>query len=462
MMPGAVAGPGAGAGPFREVASRQRREPGAGWIYAYLAVQIGCQLALLASVLSPARVVFRSAAFGTSLLFCLLVPGRPLAASPIRIGVFAILAIVTMSAFNPASAGPLAALAHLAFYASVLAPTIWVPRLRVDDRSLERLLVILWALSTASAGVGVLQAYFPGSLQPNIAMLAAETGKRQLETVMIRLSSGDWIPRPMGLTDTPGGAAFGGVYSALLGLGIGFRRPFPFARVAAFASMVIGATCLYLCQIRALMVMLLICMSAIVLILALGGRLSRSGIAAMGTVGFALAGLYIAISLGGEGVTNRLSTLVAHDAGTVYYKARGGILEVTFTTYLPDYPLGAGLGRWGMVNQYFARGGDALWAEIQWTAWLFDGGVLLMLAYSITVLVAVYLGVRIALRHWSSTGLDAWGGVVAGYNVGALALTFSCPLFMSTAGMEFWLINATLLHVALLARKAQPVEADMG
>ena len=123
-------------------------------------------------------------------------------------------------------------------------------------------------------------------------------------------------------------------------------------------------------------------------------------------------------------------------------------------TYLPDYPLGAGLGRWGMVNQYFGGGRNALWAEIQLTGWLFDGGILLLLAYPVTVVAAVWQGVRTALRHWSSPELDGWAAVIGGYNVGALALTFSCPLFMSTAGVEFWLINATLLQVARLRSKA--------
>jgi len=460
MMPGIVAADGASAPATHAMGVEQRRpkEPGAAWIYAYLAVQIGCQLALLPSALAPGRIVYRSAAFGTSLLFCLLVPGRPLVSSPVRIGVFVILMIVTLSAFNPESAGPLAALAHLAFYASVLAPTIWVPRLKLDPRSLERLLVVLWALSTASAAVGVLQAYFPGQFQPNIAMLAAENGKQRLEAVMIRLNSGDWIPRPMGLTDTPGGAAYGGFYAALLGLGIGFRRPFPFARLAAGSSMMVGATCLYLCQIRSLMVMLLICFLAVIVIFAFSGRLSRSGVAAAGAVALGVGGLYLAISLGGQDVSNRVATLVASDVGTVYYHTRGSFLERTFVTYLPDYPLGAGLGRWGMVNQYFAGGRNSLWAEIQLTGWLFDGGILLLIAYPVTVVAAVWQGARTALRHWSSPELDGWAAVIGGYNVGALALTFSSPLFMSTAGVEFWLINATLLQVARLRSKAMVSE----
>ena len=39
---------------------------GAGWIFLCVGVMIVCQLALLSSALAPARVVFRSAAFGVS------------------------------------------------------------------------------------------------------------------------------------------------------------------------------------------------------------------------------------------------------------------------------------------------------------------------------------------------------------------------------------------------------------
>jgi hypothetical protein len=440
---------------------RQAVAPGPGWIYIYLAVEIGCQLALLSAALAPARVIVRSAAFGTSLLFLFVVPGRPRTSMPVRAGVWAILTIVTLSAFNPEGGGALAAMAHVAFYASIVAPMLWVPRLKLDERALEHLMITLWGVSTASAAVGVLQATFPGRFQPNIALLAAETGKRQLEGLMIHLSSGDWIPRPMGLTDTPGGAAFGGLYAALLGLGIAFRRPFRFARLAAMGSMVVGAICLYLCQIRALVVMLGICFVAVIVILAMAGRLSRSGFALIGALALPLVGLYFALSLGGEGVTRRLATLVASDAGTVYYNTRGGFLEHTFVNLLPHYPLGAGLGRWGMVNQYFGDPQRSLWAEIQWTAWLFDGGVLLLLVYPLAIVATVWHAVSIATKE-STPVVDAWAVVVAGYNVGALAMTFSYALFMSTAGVDFWLINATLLQVVLLRSSPPDREESIG
>jgi hypothetical protein len=47
--------------------------------------------------------------------------------------------------------------------------------------------------------------------------------------------------------------------------------------------------------------------------------------------------------------------------------------------------------------------------------------------------------------------------VVAGYNLGTIALTFSYHAFMSTTGIEFWVLNAALIQVGathLMTRSA--------
>jgi hypothetical protein len=97
-----------------------------------------------------------------------------------------------------------------------------------------------------------------------------------------------------------------------------------------------------------------------------------------------------------------------------------------------------------MVGFYFGGGGD-LWAELQWTAWLFDGGLPLMLLYPVAIIVMIRHAIKLALAK-KSPRLEVWAAVVAGYNLGALALTFSYQAFMSAAGAEFWLINAALVQ----------------
>ena len=56
--------------------------------------------------------------------------------------------------------------------------------------------------------------------------------------------------------------------------------------------------------------------------------------------------------------------------------------------------------------------------------------------------------------------LPFWGAIVLAYSIGATALTFSYPIFLSQSGMEFWLLNATLFaaarHAGWQARAARP------
>jgi hypothetical protein len=385
--------------PPQAAVSLSERLPGARWIFAYLTVQIVCQVALLVPGLGLARVVARSLAFGVSLLFLLIVPGRPLTKHPVRAAVGAILIVLSFSALNPEGGSAFAVLAHWAFHLSIVAPVFWVARLRVPEKSFQAVLVTLWAFSTASAVVGVLQAYFPGRFQPSAGLLGSEEGRKQFSALLIRLATGEFIPRPTGLTDAPGGAAAGGFYAVLLAVGVALTRPFPFARLAAAFGAVAGMTCLYLCQIRAAVVMLGMSLLTVFGVFALAGRLSRSLLSAAAAAGLIVVAFFFAYTLGGETVSGRLETLIAADASTVYYNARGRYLAATFTERLPNYPLGAGLARWGMINFYFAGGERSLWSEIQWTSWLYDGGIFLMLAYPIALVVALRASVKLALKR---------------------------------------------------------------
>ena len=111
-----------------------------------------------------------------------------------------------------------------------------------------------------------------------------------------------------------------------------------------------------------------------------------------------------------------------------------------------------------MINFYFAGGARSLWAEIQWTGWLYDGGLLLLLAYPIALFVALRASFKLALRG-TTERLDTWAAVVTGYNLGTIALTFSYPAFMSTTGIEFWVLNAALIQAGAtyVAMRSVPV-----
>ena len=71
-------------------------------------------------------------------------------------------------------------------------------------------------------------------------------------------------------------------------------------------------------------------------------------------------------------------SLFEEDPVTLYYQSRGLQLENAFNTLIVEYPLGAGLARWGMMRGYFdVPSSSEIWAEIQPGAWILDGGLVL-------------------------------------------------------------------------------------
>jgi hypothetical protein len=377
----------------------------------------------------------------------------------VRAALWVVILILLLSGLNPESGGPLAAFASFCMHIAIIGPIFWVARLRCGEAELTRLLVLMWILSTASASVGVLQAWFPGRFQPMIS----EFARANLGALMIDTATGVRIPRPMGLTDTPGGAASSGLYASLLGLGIAIMRPFRFARSAAALTGIIGMTCLYLCQIRSLVIMLIVCLAVMLALFATAGRVTRFTFTILAASVIIIAGIAAALALGGPTTLDRLESLLATDPRVAYQVSRGGYLESAFERALPQYPLGAGLGRWGQVSSYFSDHPErTLFAEIQWAGWILDGGLPLLLAYPTAIVMVIWNAARLALRR-TTPGLEGWATVIAGYNVGALALTFSYPIFMSSIGIEFWLVNAALIQAeatfAANARAAPVVRA---
>jgi hypothetical protein len=421
------------------------------WMYVYIIAQFVCQVALIVPGLGPARPLFRSAAFGTSLAILIVAQGTPLVRHPSRVALGCVLAILTLSALNPEAGGPLATMASFCFQLAIMAPVFWVARLRCSERDLERLMVLIWLFSTASAAVGVLQAWFPGRFQPAVSIYAL----RNIGALMIPTASGIWIPRPMGLTDSPGGAATGGYYAALLSIGIAILKPFRYARLAAAGAAAVGVTCLYLCQIRALLVMFVIGLAGILTLSGMAGRIPRFAFIAFWTVALFLVGITLAVALGGESTLSRFELLFQGDPRLTYQRSRGEYLDHAFEVMLPQYPLGAGLGRWGQVANYFGNEPSRdLTAEIQWLAWVIDGGIPLVITYPIAIGLTAWSAISIALKR-TTARLELWATLIAGYNLASVALTFSYPIFMSAIGLEFWLVNAALVQAYTLSRSAE-------
>ncbi len=424
-------------------ASRVARLSSPALLFAFVGTEFLCQILLLFSAFAGQRVVMRTAAFAGSfgLHFLLGKPGRSHPAWPLA-------ALVTLigclSIFHPDTNGIWAGVAAVGLQLAILSPIFWVPRLRIDLITVRRLFLAFWAINAVSAVLGALQVYFPGRFEPATASVL----EGRLDALTFNLADGTAVLRPMGLTDTPGGAASGAFYCVLLGVGILMDRPRPWFRPVLLGSMGLALVTLYLCQVRALALMLGLSVLALGVPLAAQRRVGRYAII-VGTVALlATIGFLAAVALGGEAVSDRFSSLIANDPGSVYYNNRGHFIQTTLVDLLPQYPLGAGLGRWGMIASYFAdplQSAKLLWAEVQWTAWLYDGGVPLMLAYGLALLAALFVSLRIARRAGApDSELRRWATVLFAYNIGAIALTFNACPFSSTLGIDFWLLNATV------------------
>ena len=101
-------------------------------------------------------------------------------------------------------------------------------------------------------------------------------------------------------------------------------------------------------------------------------------------------------------------------------------------------------------GDYTVRDRGPIYVEIQWTGWLLDGGIPLILSYSLAILTTIYVALKTSLLRItdSDSSVWIWALILTGHNVGVLAMTFNYPLFMGTMGLEFWLINAAFFVAA--------------
>jgi hypothetical protein len=433
-----------------------------GWVHLFLLTQFLLQILLLFPQFGAARAAMRVAAFGGSLFLLVWIPGsgRKIPAQSAAVGVMFLLLLQFF--FHTSMNTVLGGLAHCSLYLAILGPLFWVSRLKISAQSFLWLIYILWGFHTLSSIFGVLQVLYPGQYQPFLST-AIQNGPFGGEGLKIVLANGIEVYRPMGLTDVPGGAATAGFYTLLLGVGIALQQKNPLFRLVGIASSVIGLFCIYLSQVRSILIFSIICLIVLAVVLLRQGRVASATTMVTGMVGIFTVVFAWAVRVGGEQTLARILSLTENDAGTVYQQNRGGFLEETIYTLIPQYPLGAGLGRWGPLNGYFGENWNPftrpLWAEIQWTGWLYDGGVPLILLY----VAAIFL---ICRQVWQFAqdpkigDLAFWAGVIFAYNIGAIAVTFNYPLFIGQGGMEFWLLNATLVVAALRAKSEQNIQAD--
>ncbi len=420
------------------------RSASVAWVMGFVLTMFACQTMIAFGPFPALRTWLRVTVYAISLVLMIIVRGggrRHPAVLPATL----VLLILGVELFHPDTSGYLPGVAHAGLYFAILAPLFWAPRLHIDAQALKRLFVVIWAFHSLSATLGVLQVQFPGTFDPNVS---AVIDPDVVSSSVITNARGDVVYRAMGVSDIPGAAGVSGLYAVALGTALFVADRRGLVRALCVASMTLSLTSIYLAQLRSTLVIAGVIVGGFMLCLVL--RRGRRALLTLVIVALTLlASMNIAVLVGGIEVFDRIATLVEERPQTVYYANRGRFLEQTFTEDLPEHPLGAGLARWGMANHYFGgasatASSPPLWVEIQWTGWLYDGGAPLMLAYASAVAVAIVVAGTLRRRAPRSSPMFVWASLVLAYDLGALALTFSYPLFIGEFGLQFWLLNGAL------------------
>lgn len=364
--------------------------------------------------------------------------------------VFAVLFLLMVMLFHPSTTSFVGGLAHVAVYFAVMTPLFWAPALVRTPEHLARLLWILLICCGLNALVGVLQVYDPGRFMP------AEFSRITMSNVMALgpLSyvgpNGVLIVRPPGLFDTPGAVAGPAAYATLLGVVFAVSGLPAWKRVMSLVFAGAGLAAIYLSQVRIALVSSVAMMVVYAFVATRQGRAGRATQFAMLAGGLVAGAFMLALALGGQAVIDRFMTLFASDPVSVYQAARGTQLSVTFGDLFVNHPLGSGLGRWGMMANYFGsftHDNDAIWAEIQLTGWMIDGGILMIALYLGAIVVTALSEYRVAITT-RYPRLAQCAAVVLAANLGTAALIFSFTPFVTQVGIQYWFLAGALHGVA--------------
>jgi hypothetical protein len=415
----------------------ERRFP---WIELFVAVQFLWGALLFLPGAQSFRVVVRALPYASSLgllgFYLFKRFGRMPRGSGLLVSALFLLALNLLHLTSQAAAG----IAQCIFQACIAAPMFWVHRAVRSTRALERVLMLMFVMNLASATLGVLQVYYPDVFMPK--NFSAQLSEGYLATLSYVNADGRVIFRPPGLSDQPGGAALAGGLTVLLALALTSTAKTPLRWLVSLGAGAIGLAVIYLTQVRSVLV-LAIAGGALLAFLAVRHR----GIAAaswiLGAGGALVVAAFLwAASLGGESVEQRFTNLRNDGVLQSYQENRGHYITQTMTELLDRYPLGAGVGRWGMMNTYFGDGSEPIYVEPQLTGWLLDGGIPMWALYGGAVLLSVLIALRLTASRVAAVASLAT--VVAPILVFIVGLGMAGPVFNTQMGIVFWTLTAAL------------------
>ena len=256
------------------------------------------------------------------------------------------------------------------------------------------------------------------------------------------------IVRPPGLSDLPGGAAVAGLITVVLGIAyVSYEGNGKLVRMFSAGACAVGMTALYLTHVRSLTVMAAVGVFVFAAVRLRQGHILRGGWIAIGGVVLVAASFLWAEAIGGRAVEDRFSGLIDTGLFTTYQETRGHFLDYTLRDLLFRFPLGAGVGRWGMMQIYFTD--PSMWqappihVEIQITGWLLDGGFLMWICYGGALASASRLAYVGAVGR-STDSLQYLSAIVLAFQLTVIGLCLTGPVFNTQLGMIFWLATGAL------------------
>jgi hypothetical protein len=373
----------------------------------------------------------------------------------------AALFILVVGLFHPQTNLP-AGVAQILLQLSIAGPAFWAASEMRSGARLNRLIWLLFIGAAVNAAVGILQVYFPGTfMPPEFSSVALAMNPEAVSSLTYIGADGREIIRPPGLSDYPGGASVAAMMTGLLGIALASQRSLSMTkRVALLLLSAVGIATLFLTQVRSLLLMMVASLALLALLLLRQRRLSE----ASSIVGFAVAMLAVsflwATAVGGESVSARFKELFETGPVAAYQQHRGGFVTTTLRELLTEYPLGAGVGRWGMMNVHFGerQGSAPIHVEIQMTGWLLDGGVLMWLVYGGAILLAMRFVYRTAARS-ANRELAFCAAIVFCICFMVVGQSMAGPSFNTVLGLQFWLLVSGVYGVARQQWVRQRAEA---
>ncbi len=339
---------------------------------------------------------------------------------------------------------------YFLFHLSIAAPIFWVQDSVKSGRHLNRIVWIIFASHLLSAEVGALQIYYPDRfMPPEFTQLGTEMNADYVESLSYQGADGEYIIRPPGLTDMPGGAAISGMFIGFLGVTLATQLGInPFLRFLCLAAAGTGVFVLYLTQVRSLFLMMIFLLAIMCFLLAKLGRWSQ--VYSIGGIGAAVVIIAFswAVTVGGDAVRDRFLGLVADSPLETYQEHRGGFLWVTYDSLINN-PLGRGVGRWGMVPIYLPPGPGQpkmLHAEIQMTGWAFDGGVVMIVIMFTAIGRLLYFIYRQAITN-TNLKLAYLLGIAFCSTALVFGQSFAGPSFSTSVGVQFWFLGGCVFSI---------------